>query len=286
MKRKFWSEEEKLKLKELYEDDGLAPSEISLILNRTVSSISIKIQRWGFKHSLEQTSLIKSRLLSGENNPMYQKKAWSNGLTKDTNNSLKSAGKKISKIQKQKISNGEKIGYAEHPSFGQKAWNNGLTKETDNRIKLAAIKNSITTKNNWDNLPEEEKVKRRKKWASQSLKVNKKNTSIELKIKELLSKLSIEFIQQYSIDRYFVDFYIPNKNLVIECLGDYWHANPIKYPNKDMFNETQLNNTNRDTNKINYFIENKINYLLLWENDINNNFDGIKNTVLGKLNEI
>lgn len=215
-----------------------------------------------------------------------KKKAWSNGLTKDTNNSLKSAGKKISKIQKQKISNGEKIGYAEHPSFGQKAWNNGLTKETDNRIKLAAIKNSITTKNNWDNLLEEEKVKRRKKWASQSLKVNKKNTSIELKIKELLSKLSIEFIQQYSIDRYFVDFYIPNKNLVIECLGDYWHANPIKYPNKDMFNETQLNNTNRDTNKINYFIENKINYLLLWENDINNNFDGIKNTVLGKLNEI
>lgn len=52
------------------------------------------------------------------------------------------------------------------------------------------------------------------------------NTKPELKMKELLNKLGIEYIFQKRIINYMVDFYIPNKNLIIECDGNYWHNYP------------------------------------------------------------
>ena len=42
-----------------------------------------------------------------------------------------------------------------------------------------------------------------------------------------------DFIFQYKIFNYFIDFYFPSLNLGIEVDGDYWHANPNRYkPNK------------------------------------------------------
>lgn len=56
------------------------------------------------------------------------------------------------------------------------------------------------------------------------------NTKPELKMKELLNSLNIEYIHQKWIKGVLVDFYIPSKNLIIEVDGCYWHGCPIHCP--------------------------------------------------------
>jgi G:T-mismatch repair DNA endonuclease (very short patch repair protein) len=64
-----------------------------------------------------------------------------------------------------------------------------------------------------------------------------KFTSGEIKIHEILNKHSINFISQYSgFDKYYVDIFIPEMNLVLEVDGDFWHANPKKYSETDILN--------------------------------------------------
>jgi very-short-patch-repair endonuclease len=56
-----------------------------------------------------------------------------------------------------------------------------------------------------------------------------KDTLIEVKIREFLDSLKIEYFQHKYMNishAYQCDFFIPSMNLVIECDGDYWH----KYP--------------------------------------------------------
>lgn len=62
-----------------------------------------------------------------------------------------------------------------------------------------------------------------------------KNTKIELKVKDILESNGINYIHQYDkIKLYFVDFYLPDFNLVFEVDGDYWHANPNKYNSNEL----------------------------------------------------
>jgi len=53
-------------------------------------------------------------------------------------------------------------------------------------------------------------------------------TDIERKMAELLDKIGIEYIFQYPILRYDVDFAVPSLKIVIECDGEYWHKNTKK----------------------------------------------------------
>lgn len=54
----------------------------------------------------------------------------------------------------------------------------------------------------------------------------------EKAIVEFLKYKGIIFYQQYHIKGYpyWFDFYIPEINTILEYQGDYWHANPNKYP--------------------------------------------------------
>ena len=54
----------------------------------------------------------------------------------------------------------------------------------------------------------------------------KRPTSIERAMAALLTTLSIEYKQQFQIGAYVADFYLPSRNLVIECDGEYWHSRP------------------------------------------------------------
>lgn len=57
-----------------------------------------------------------------------------------------------------------------------------------------------------------------------------RNTKIELKVNDILNKNNIEYVHQYDkISSFYVDFYLPMFNLVLEVDGDYWHANPKRY---------------------------------------------------------
>jgi len=54
-----------------------------------------------------------------------------------------------------------------------------------------------------------------------------KRTSIEVKMAEELTARGIEYIEQYNLgDKFALDFFIPEYNIVIECDGDYWHTRP------------------------------------------------------------
>lgn len=57
-------------------------------------------------------------------------------------------------------------------------------------------------------------------------------TDIELMVASLLQVLEVDYVPQRRIGRYSVDFYIPDKNLIVECDGDYWHSLP-GMPEKD-----------------------------------------------------
>lgn len=50
------------------------------------------------------------------------------------------------------------------------------------------------------------------------------NTTIEIKVEKILKELNINYVKQYDLYSYFIDFAIPEKKIFIECDGTYWHS--------------------------------------------------------------
>lgn len=65
-----------------------------------------------------------------------------------------------------------------------------------------------------------------------------KLSAAEREIAAFLTANGVEFEQQFHIkgEPFLYDFYVPKLNLLIEYNGDYWHANPIKYPKGTILN--------------------------------------------------
>lgn len=53
-------------------------------------------------------------------------------------------------------------------------------------------------------------------------------TSIERKIRLELEKLNETFVQEAKFGRFYADFFLPERKLIIECDGEYWHRGKIK----------------------------------------------------------
>jgi very-short-patch-repair endonuclease len=53
-----------------------------------------------------------------------------------------------------------------------------------------------------------------------------KPSSIERIIRSLLERLEIIYLPEHRIGPYIVDIFIPDKRLVVECDGEYWHSMP------------------------------------------------------------
>lgn len=288
MKRTFWSDEEKQLLKELYENQGLSLSELYPIFsqkyNRTLDSLEVKIGRFKLKHTKLQTSQIKSRLNSGELNAMFGSKAWSNGLTKFNSDILKNASKKISNTRIEMYRNGSLKPFSgnANPMFGREAWSKGLTKETSEKLRISGEKNSINKRKLWITFSQEKKDEIVLRLTRSSLKV-KKQTKIEIKVEEFLLENNIQYERNKRMGTFFFDFYLKDHNLVIECDGDYWHANPKFYANKKLY-EVQIKNIDRDIRKNKFLLENRVDFLRFWEFDIHNRFDSIKTAIYQKIN--
>jgi len=82
----------------------------------------------------------------------------------------------------------------------------------------------------WDSMSKEQRSEYCKPFYSAGMAINVtgKQTSIELKVKEQLDSFGVEYEEQkeFGNGKYFVDFYIPMFNIVVECDGDYWHSLP------------------------------------------------------------
>jgi G:T-mismatch repair DNA endonuclease (very short patch repair protein) len=70
-----------------------------------------------------------------------------------------------------------------------------------------------------------------------------------------------------------VDIFIPSKNLIVECYGDYWHCNPDIYK-EDFYNKslkmTAKETWNRDSIRISLLKSSGYEVNIIWENhDLN-----------------
>jgi len=64
---------------------------------------------------------------------------------------------------------------------------------------------------------------------------NGEPTRIEIAGRTLLTMLGVEFIEQYPVGVYTVDFYIPKIQCVVEADGWYWHQNEAKEKARDAY---------------------------------------------------
>lgn len=108
---------------------------------------------------------------------------------------------------------------------------------------------------------EETKEKIRKHTLIQRANNTWKPSKPELIIQKLLTELGITFVSEHIInDKFCVDIYIPECNLVIFIDGCYWHACEYHYPN--------AKKPQTDNARIPYLTKCGYNVEIIWEHDI------------------
>jgi len=282
-----WTTDEIKLLIDLYINKGLSLTELYPIFhkkhNRTKTSVNNKIKRLKLKHTKNQRFAIKSRLNSKEKNGMFGRVSPMKGLTKENSDIISKKSKKLSETRKKMYK--EKLlpdlSGTNNPMYGKTPWCFGLTKENNDSLKSAGKKISTYQKNRWNKLTKSEKsiiIKR----LNEAMIQGKTPTKIEEKMKIFLNENNIKFKKNKFLNGFYVDFYLTDYDFVIECDGDYWHANPKIYKNKKL-TKPQIKNKQRDYRKNKMLNENKIKFLRFWESDIKNNFNQIKKDVLSSI---
>ena len=115
---------------------------------------------------------------------------------------------------------------------------------------------------------------RRSKYMSAHLIKNK--TKLEKEFQTILNSLGVSYIFQYAVNGYNYDFYIPDKNILIEVDGDWWHCNPKL--NIQPAYESQKHTIEHDLIKNKIALDNGYQLLRFWEQDITSNrFEVIAN---------
>jgi very-short-patch-repair endonuclease len=171
----------------------------------------------------------------------------------------------------------EKFGYINSPETRKKLsntwkrkWKNGEVTEKQKQNLIKCRENSKKTQfKKGHEVPEVWKEAVRESRAKQIFPI--KDSTIEVKIQELLKQIGIEFFTHFYIkdikNKYRCDIFIPSKKLVIECDGDYWHGN------SDMFKDEQLsdriiNQKKLDEQRTNQLINKGYMIIRLWEHEI------------------
>lgn len=113
----------------------------------------------------------------------------------------------------------------------------------------------------------------RKKPGGNSQTIPEKQTCI------LLDEIGVKYTKEYSLGNFYYDIHITGTSLLIEVQGDYWHANPEIYLDKNKINQTQQANVRRDHYKRRFAKENGFYTLYIWEKDLKNDLDKVKMTL-------
>lgn len=104
-------------------------------------------------------------------------------------------------------------------------------------------------------------------------KMSTKMTWPEKEFKKLLKELGVKFEVQKVVGNKIFDFYIPEKNMLIEVDGDYWHANPETVVTLNKIQERNLRN-----DKYKEGLALGLGYKLerVWESDLKLNYKTVK----------
>lgn len=233
----------------------------------------------------------------------------------ETGFKLDGKGVKISKFAQGKISKEHCPNFAQacdkfsqerkgkgNPMFGRKAWNSGLD-ASHPTIALIAAKNVGRKTSEEARLKQSESAKRRKvhghtgkKHSTETIKKLRENTAkmyqekrynrvtqIEIKVRDFLNELDLEFSEQYFFKYYSLDFALEKYKICIECQGTYFHVDPRIYPNGPI-SKVQKRNFGRDKAKKKFLNNNGWTLIELWETEIN---DGqFKDILICKLKEL
>jgi G:T-mismatch repair DNA endonuclease (very short patch repair protein) len=176
-----------------------------------------------------------------------------------------------------------------NPSYNsvevQCSWCNKVFKKQFNQFKRSKLHFCcLNCKNNWMNIIYPNTPEGKLHYKTNGINIvsskNNKLTKPERLTKEFLDNKNIYNIPQHAMyDKFVVDFFIPNLNIIIEVLGDYWHGNPKYYgeeENKKKLSELQIKNKNRDKSRKAYLEKCGHIVYMIWEtdiyNDINNSF--------------
>jgi very-short-patch-repair endonuclease len=170
------------------------------------------------------------------NNYIKEFGSWNKGITKETDGRVKKISDVIRKTENDPLwlitiglNKKEKLRNINDRS----SWNKGLTK--NNCEKIATIGKNISKA--YANSSEEFKELKRKYSRITTLnRINNQplssrtNTKPELRFKEILKAMDINFIHNYPIWKinhmYPADFLLPDYDLIIEIDGTYWHHYP------------------------------------------------------------
>lgn len=92
-------------------------------------------------------------------------------------------------------------------------------------------------------------------------------TRPQIAVNGMLDDMGITYRNEEPYTYYAIDNYLPEFDLAVEVMGDYWHSSPLKYPNS--VNDKQRYVISRDKAKHTY-LKNfyDIEILYLWESDI------------------
>ena len=119
-----------------------------------------------------------------------------------------------------------------------------------------------------------EKISKKKSewWKSADTNIKRKimlnmknNHKIKSEIENLFYNLQIKYISEYEIEGKFFDYFLPNKNILIEIDGEYWHAKNIDYDNMSEIQKRVIVNDRFKNN-----LAKKYNFLLkrFWVQDV------------------
>lgn len=146
------------------------------------------------------------------------------------------------------------------------------------------ILNYVSKKRSKDIIKKISKTKK-KQWETGNIGKKKYRPSkLEKTFSNILDLLDIKYQGSFYAPpiKAFYDFYIPNTKILIEVDGDFWHTNPLKYPDGPKA-KCQIKNQFRDQEKTQWAKENGYKLLRFWEYDINNNIKQVKQTLLENL---
>ena len=204
----------------------------------------------------------------------FKVNTWNKGLTKETDERVKSNCEKCHKTRKEK--------------HNYKSWNRGLTKDTNTSLKTVSEKMSIYRQNNPFT---EEQIKQMNEHIYKTKKKNHSFNSSSPEEKYYAYLLTLydreDIVRQYKDERYpfNCDFYIKSKDLFIELNFSWVHGG---HP----FNENDVNDINilniklekaknsnyhkyaikvwteYDVNKLYILRKNRLNFMLIYPNDL------------------
>jgi hypothetical protein len=121
-------------------------------------------------------------------------------------------------------------------------------------------------------------------------------SSLNRKLYNILNDLNVEFIPEYSLKYIDKDgkkrwklFDAKVGNILIEANGNYWHANPNKYSENNVFNFPKSTTTAKqiwkdDLIKKELAEANGFTMLYIWESEFNKNINNVKEKIKNSIN--